>query len=509
MIRVHAVQANPRLVRVDLLTAFFFEDRESFRSQVKRLNEIIGGPIVPRRGSPFGGKERETLFLFPRGTRSRALLLVGLGKSAEFSGERIRRAAAAAAKAAAACSARTAALIAPEAETCARLVRRPSEDTWETFAAAAAEGIILGSYAFKKYIRRDHDSPRPPDRFVLLADSPSRRRSMDRGASRATVVCEATCLARDLENEPGNSIYPRTLANAARRAGRRSGFHVTVLGEKAIRRLNMGGLLSVAQGSHKPPRFLIMEYRGRKRLRHPTVLVGKGVTFDSGGISIKPSADMSEMKMDMSGAAAVIGTMQAAAKLGLGVWLVGLVPATENLPGGSALKPGDIIRHQNGLTSEVDNTDAEGRLILADALAYAARYSPELVIDIATLTGAVVIALGHVASGMMGNDDQTMRLLQEAGERTYERVWQLPLFDEYDKLIRSEVADVKNVGGRWAGAITAALFLKRFIGSYKWVHLDIAGTAIIEEPSDYTPRGGSGTGVRLLTEFLRRRASKH
>jgi leucyl aminopeptidase len=204
----------------------------------------------------------------------------------------------------------------------------------------------------------------------------------------------------------------------------------------------------------------------------------------------------------MAGAAAVIGTMSVAARLKLPFRLVGLVPATENMPGGSATRPGDILRHLNGLTSEVDNTDAEGRLILADALAYANRYSPDLVIDLATLTGAVVVALGHVAAGMLGNDQETIDRLQQAGLRTYERVWQLPLYDEYERLVKSDIADVKNVGGRWAGAITGAMFLKKFVGKWRWVHLDIAGTAMLEESTEYAVRGGSGFGVRLLTEFL-------
>ncbi len=275
-----------------------------------------------------------------------------------------------------------------------------------------------------------------------------------------------------------------------------------MLDESEIQELKMGGLLGVAQGSNKPPRFIIMEYSPRVESAPTVVLVGKGVTFDAGGISIKPAANMAEMKMDMSGAAAVIGTCKAVASLKLPVKLIGLVPATENLLGGSALKPGDVLTHLNGKTSEVDNTDAEGRLILADALAYADRYAPDVIIDLATLTGACVVALGHHATGMMGNDQSTMDKLRASGERTYERVWQLPLFEEYEKQIKSDIADVKNVGGRWAGAITAALFLKHFVGSYKWVHLDIAGTAIMEEAGEYIPKGGSGVGVRLLTDFL-------
>ena len=264
----------------------------------------------------------------------------------------------------------------------------------------------------------------------------------------------------------------------------------------------MGGVLGVSQGSTHPPRFLILEYG--PPAKRPIVLVGKGVTFDSGGISIKPSAGMAEMKMDMSGAAAVIGTFEAVAQLKLPVHIIGLIPAVENLPSGSSIRPGDVLRHYNGMTSEVDNTDAEGRLILADALAYADTFKPQAVIDLATLTGAVVVALGHHATGMMGNDRGLMKKLETAGAATYERVWELPLFDEYEKQIKSDIADVKNTGGRWAGAITGGLFLKKFIGKYPWVHLDIAGTAILEESGNYTSKGASGVGVRLLTELLRR-----
>jgi len=323
-----------------------------------------------------------------------------------------------------------------------------------------------------------------------------------RSISRASTVCASVILARDLENAPGNEIYPETLAAAARTAGARSGFRVTVWDEKRLRSTGFGGLLAVNSGSDRPARFIIMERNGGVKGLETIVLVGKGVTFDSGGISIKPAGGMGEMKMDMSGAAAVIGTMEAASRLKLPVHLVGLVPTTENLLGGSAMRPGDIITHYGGTTSEVDNTDAEGRLILADALAWASTYKPAAVIDLATLTGACVVALGNHATGMMGNDEVLMAELKAAGEKTFERVWPLPMFEEYEKQIRSHVADVKNIGGRWAGAITAGLFLKKFIGKHPWVHLDIAGTAILEDSLPYAPRGGSGIGVRLLVEFL-------
>ncbi len=338
--------------------------------------------------------------------------------------------------------------------------------------------------------------------LILLAPDRTSLDPVKDGIREARILCEAVTFARDLENAPANEIYPETLAEAVRRSARRHGYRAEIWDKKKIERAGLGGLLAVNSGSDKPPRFVILDYNPGRNT-DTVVLVGKGITFDSGGISIKPANGMSEMKMDMSGAAAVIGTIEAAARLGLPVHVVGLISSTENLLGGSAMKPGDIVTHYGGKTSEVDNTDAEGRLILADALAYASRYKPKAVIDLATLTGACVVALGHVVTGMMGNDEKLMGDLTTAGEKTYERVWPLPMFEEYAKQIKSDVADVKNVGGHGGGAITAAFFLKKFIGDYKWAHLDIAGTAILDEALPYAPKGGSGVGVRLLVEFLK------
>ncbi|MGB6032476.1 MAG: leucyl aminopeptidase, partial [Bacteroidota bacterium] len=423
-------------------------------------------------------------------------------KTGELTLERLRKAAATAAKSALKLRAASLALAEPDAEALERSLPDGDKDLWERVGCAVAEGAALSLYRFDRYLTTPEPDRKTLRRLIILSQSSSRLRLLRNGLAVARAVCEGTLLARDLANAPGNEIYPETLARRARSVARRSGLRIAVLREEKIRALKMGGLLGVSQGSKNGPRFIIMEMN-RNRRHGTVVLVGKGVTFDSGGISIKPSAGMADMKMDMAGAAAVIGAMDAAARLRLPVHLVGLIPATENLPSGTALKPGDILRHANGKTSEIDNTDAEGRLILADALAYATRYRPDLVIDLATLTGACVVALGQVTSGMMGNDQDMMNRLKEAGERVSERVWQLPLHEEYARLIKSNVADVKNVGGRWGGAITAAMFLKVFIGDYRWIHLDIAGTAIAEEPSDYIPRGGSGVGVRLLVEFLR------
>jgi leucyl aminopeptidase len=277
-------------------------------------------------------------------------------------------------------------------------------------------------------------------------------------------------------------------------------FHA--LGVPEMKKLGMNLLLSVAAGSDQPPKFVILDHHGSKRKGTDIVLIGKGITFDSGGISIKPSEGMEKMKYDMAGAAAVVGTMKAAAEMRLPLNLVGLIPVTENMPSGKASRPGDIVTGMNGKSVEIINTDAEGRLVLADALTYAEKYQPKAVIDLATLTGACVVALGEHAIGMMGNHQKVMDVLKHSGEVAHERVWQLPLWDDYFEQIKSDHADIKNTGGRWGGAITAALFLKQFAEKFHWAHLDIAGTAWIEKDRPYCPKGATGTGVRLMVQFL-------
>lgn len=501
MIQLRAERSALDRTRADAAAMLIFEDAPSFRKQIARVRSLAGAATPSFDDELFTGKPRQSLTLYPPAMKGRPLILVGAGKRNALSAETLRRAAAAAAREAAKLRTASLEILEPDAEIITEGARFLDDPVWENVGLALGEGAALASYKYDRYITSDK---KPALRSVSIV-GPDRARieQVRNGLEMATVLCEATYLARDLENAPANEIYPESLARIAQTSGRKNGFRVTVLNEARIRALKMGGLLGVAQGSARPPRFLIMEYRPRTRATGTVVIVGKGVTFDAGGISIKPSAGMAEMKMDMSGAAAVIGTMQAAARLRLGVHLIGLVPATENLPGGRAMKPGDILRHYNGKTSEVDNTDAEGRLILADALSYAERFKPDAVIDLATLTGAVVVALGHHATGMLGNNAGLIARLKESGERTYERVWELPMFEEYEKQIKSEVADVKNVGGRWAGAITGAMFLKQFIGPYPWVHLDIAGTAMMEEVSDYSGKGGSGVGVRLLIDLLR------
>ena len=311
-------------------------------------------------------------------------------------------------------------------------------------------------------------------------------------------------LAKTLGNLPGNICTPTYLAAKALALGKaHKSIKTTVLEEKDMQKLGMGSFLSVTRGSEQPAKLITMEYHGTDKKHKPVVLVGKGITFDSGGISLKPGADMDEMKYDMCGAASVLGTMQAIAEMGLKLNVVGVIPACENLPSGRATKPGDIVTSMSGQTIEILNTDAEGRLILCDALTYSAKFKPDTVIDIATLTGACVIALGHVASGLFSNEDQLAKELLAAGEQAYDRAWQLPLWDDYQPLLDSNFADMQNIGGRAGGTITAACFLSRFTKDYRWAHLDIAGTA----NKSGKDKGATGRPVPLLTQYLVNRAN--
>jgi leucyl aminopeptidase len=364
---------------------------------------------------------------------------------------------------------------------------------------AIAEGLAQGAWQFNEMKRRDEDSKKPQlDRVdILISDSTN-----DSGEGRrlGEAIGAGQTFARSIQVLPGNVCTPSYLANVARELAQRHGFEITVLDRSAITKEKMGALLSVAQGSAEEPRFIALEYKGAEGA--PVVLVGKGVTFDTGGISIKPAQNMEDMKYDMSGAAAVLGTFEALGRLKPKVHVVGLIPSTENMPSGTAVKPGDVVTSHLGKTIEVINTDAEGRLILCDALSYARRYRPAAVLDIATLTGAIVVALGHTAAGVMGNDDQLVEEVRAAGERAGERVWPLPLWEDYRDLMKSDIADVKNSGGRPAGSISAGWFLREFVDGFPWAHLDIAGTAYTDRDEPTRVKGPTGMGVRLFTEFV-------
>ena len=371
---------------------------------------------------------------------------------------------------------------------------------------AIAEGIWLGLYKFEQYKSEKKENKRELRSVTIMVDS---RRDLDLAEQAVRVargVCRGTIFARDLANEPGNVCTPEYLGEQA--AGiKHKKLTVTVMDKKAIEKAGFTGLLAVNQGSDKEPRFIVLNYQGDKKGKAPVALVGKGLTFDAGGISIKPPAQMDEMKFDMCGAAAVLGIFRAVCELSLPVNLLGVIASTENLLGGSAYKPGDIVKSYKGLNIEVLNTDAEGRIILADALAYAVEKKPEQIIDFATLTGACVVALGSEASGLLGNDDALQSKIEKSGVHTHDRVWRLPMFEEYQEQIKSEIADIKNIGGRGAGTITAACFLSRFVDDVTWAHLDIAGTAWDMKGSDISARGATGAGVRLLLDYLGRRAA--
>ncbi len=375
-------------------------------------------------------------------------------------------------------------------------------------AQATAEGVFLAGYRYDRFLgEQARESRQLPGTVTLLIENSRDRQACQEALERARKLCRAVMTARDLVNTPGNLKSPAYLADQARIVAEQSTLACTVLDLPELTEAGCGALLGVAQGSAREPRMIILEHRGGGADQAPVALIGKGVVFDAGGISLKPAEKMDEMKMDMAGGAAVIGTMFAAAMLELPINLVGIVPAVENLPSATAYRPGDILTSLSGKTIEVLNTDAEGRLILADALTYAKRYQPEMVIDLATLTGACVIALGHHATAVLGNDQKLVDALLQAGRESGERLWQLPLWDDYDQQIKSEVADVKNTGGRPAGTITAAAFLKKFAGDFRWAHLDIAGTAWRDQDQPYIPRGGSGVGVRLLITFLEKLAA--
>ncbi len=494
--RFHAVSGSAARQRTDCAIVGLYESGV-LGAAAAQIDAALGGRLsrLVKQGDVRGKAGEITMLDVDRGP-CRRVLVVGLGKKDGLDRRRYKKATLAAA----------AALIRSGARDAVDYLSVESIGGTDIYYRARLAAEAVGHVLYRVPAIRSSRKPREPAlrKIGIAVAERDQKKDAERGLAHGRGIALGAALTRDLANLPANVCTPTYIGQRARELARdyRS-VRAQVLGEPELRRLKMGSFLSVTHGTDEPAKLIVVRYQGAAASKAPVVLVGKGVTFDSGGISLKPAPNMAEMKMDMSGAAAVLATLQTAARLKIPLHIVGLVPATENLPGGNALKPGDILRLHNGKTAEIDNTDAEGRLILADALSYATRFHPDVVIDLATLTGACVVALGHHVTGMLGNSEEMMRQLQESGERTYERVWPLPLFEEYEKQIKSDVADVKNVGGRWAGAITAAAFLKNFIGDYRWVHLDIAGTAIMEEAQEYVPKGGSGVGVRLLIDFLR------
>ncbi len=488
-------------IKADVVSSVTFEDHAPAKMQW--LNTLFKGILDTLiETNDFKGKANSTIlsYLGPD-NRSKRLLVIGLGNSKEVTLESLRKTYAAAAKKLNAMKFTSVGFEVPDLAYIKTVTNASHYDIMQ----AICEGVFLTQYSPKKYYTKNDFVPF--NEIIFFTDSPKYTREAQEAVKDAKVICDAAIVARELENEPSNFMTPDKFAEYVKKSSIKAGYQVTVYDEKKIAQLNMGGVLNVGKGSINPPRFLILQYFGSNKSEKPIVLVGKGVTFDSGGISIKPAAGMDAMKMDMGGAAAVVGAFEAVARLKYKLNLIGLIPAVENMPDAGAYKPGDVIKSYSGTTIEIDNTDSEGRLILADALDYAANYKPKAVIDICTLTGASIICFGHLLAGLMGNDKELIKRIFAAGERTYERVWELPLYDEYDKLMKSEIADIKNTGpARQAGTIMGGIFLKKFVqDKYPWAHLDIASVAFSlgESTEEYHTAGATGYGVRLFVELLK------
>jgi leucyl aminopeptidase len=450
---------------------------------------------VLKRGD-LEGKVGSTLMLHhvPRIPAER-VLLVGLGKEKDFHEAAYRASLSAAVKALRTTGAADATICLTD------LPLKRRDAGWRIEQAVLA--LADGAYRFDQMKSKPNGKPPALRKATLHVAQKGEVAEAQAAIQRAQAIAAGVAFAKDLGNLPGNICTPTYLAEQAVALGRTHGLKVEAMEKKQIEKLGMGAFLAVAQGSREPPRFIVIEHMGGKKDERPVALVGKGITFDTGGISIKPAAEMDEMKFDMCGAASVLGTMKAVALMKLPLNVVGVVPTTENMPGGNAIKPGDIVTTMSGQTVEILNTDAEGRLILCDALTYVEKYRPAAVVDIATLTGAMVIALGHVATGLFANSDPLARELLQAGETAWDRAWHMPLWDDYQDQLKSNFADFPNIGSRTGGSVTAACFLSRFTKTYPWAHLDIAGTAW----KSGAEKGATGRPVAMLAHFLARRAA--
>jgi leucyl aminopeptidase len=476
-------------LQTDLLVLPIFEDDDL--SDEPQLDAATGGEVGRARASgELKGKPFDVFVTAVTGAwKARRIALIGAGPRKAFAADTLRRIAA------------TGGLAARQRRmTRVAVVHRPGTDvTPEQAAQVMAEGAILANFEGASY--KTNDQPRVwlESVAIRIADSST---AVDAALARGCILGEASNVARELANEPGNALTPRVFADRASAVARAAGLTVEVLDETRIAELKMGLLIGVAQGSQEPPRLVVMRHEPKDAVDGVVLgLIGKGVTFDTGGISIKPAENMDKMKDDMSGGAAVIAAMAAISRLGAPVRCIGVVPMTENMPGGRAVKPGDILKSAEGKTVEIINTDAEGRLILGDALWYARQLGATHLIDLATLTGACVVALGKSTTGLFGTPAAWVEAVRRASERAGDRSWPLPIFDDYKDQLRSEIADFTNSGGRGAGAITGALFVKEFAGDLPWVHLDIAGTAWAEEAKPYQPKGATGVGTRTLVEL--------
>jgi leucyl aminopeptidase len=467
---------------------------------IGRMDAVLGRAAARAvREEAFRGEAGESLAVFsPAPGRLGSAVLLGLGPEGKATLDGIRRAFGALARKSAR-GARDDLALPLDVPAVRKLADRFGE---EALVEAIAVAWEIGGYAFEAYKTEGRGGRRKPVRLLVTSGRGGARSGTERAIRRAGIVAGAVNFARDLSNTPANDLGPEGLARHARDVARKGKLRFSLLRKADLARRGMGAILAVAQGSERPPCMMVLEYRPRRPARKTIALVGKAITFDAGGLSIKPAKGMEEMKFDMAGGAAVLGAMKAVAALRPALGVIGIIPAAENVIGGSAMRPGDIIRTAAGKTIEVINTDAEGRLILADALHHARRFRPDWILDFATLTGACLVALGSQVSGMFTSDDGLGREVFEAGERSGDRVWQLPLYEEFVEATKSPVADMRNSMGRNAGAITAAAFLSRFVDGIRWCHVDIAGTAWTEKDAGCFAAGATGVGVRLAVELI-------
>jgi len=496
-IQIKAIQSDALRITTDIL-AVGVPEQKTLSGTILKLDRKLNGAVsgLMKLGD-FEGKEKTSALFYSQGKIGAArVLLVGLGKKGKADLETLRRAAiAAASKAVEIKAVRLCVCLHQEIEGF-----KPAET-----AQAITEGLYFGAYRYDEYLGTDEAGKKRPAAIeAIIADiSASFVAAAKKGLAAGAITGSCQNFARTLANRPANAVSPQTLADEAKKIARQSGLRCTILDEKRLAAKKMGGILAVGRGSANKPRLIILEYRPAKASKNtPAIgLVGKAITFDSGGISLKPGEGMQDMKFDKSGGIAVLGAMRAIAQLKPKVRVLGLVPAAENMPSGFAYRPGDIITTYSGKTVEIHSTDAEGRIILCDAITYAEELGCQTIVDIATLTGACVVALGQKRAGVMGNDEKLVERLKEISKKTGERIWPLPCDDEYVEIMKSKIADLKNTGGRWGGACTAAAFLSQFVKKAKWAHLDIAGVGVWGADESLAP-GSIGFGVRLLTAFV-------
>jgi leucyl aminopeptidase len=482
-----------------VLAVGHFSDAKGLDRIGRELDAKLDGAIerVMKLGD-FKGKSGSSTIVYGNDEiGARRILLVGLGEKKKATLDTVRQAASQAGKKS----------VAVKAERLSLALHRAFGGRFglDAMGRAMAEGVCFGSYRYDEFVTKDENGRRDSLKVELVDAEAARTRSLNKGMAAGLIIGRAQSYARTMANRPANVISPPTLAEAAKKlAAGLKGLSCTVFDEKQMAAKGMGGVLAVGSGSQNKPRFIVLKYtpKGRVKSKPAVALVGKAITFDSGGISIKPANKMEEMKLDKTGGITVLGTMKAVAELAPAVNVLGLIPSAENLPSGSSYRPGDIITTFSGRTVEVQNTDAEGRMILCDALAYAVKQNCDVIIDIATLTGACRVALGKHMAGLMGNDDRLIKRLQQAADQSGEKVWPMPSGDEYAEEMKSRIADLKNIGSPFGGACTAAAFLRQFVEQKKWAHLDIAGVELYERANEFTAEGSSGFGVRLLATYL-------